>query len=177
MAKRAANRMLRDWIPAFAGMAVALLAGSSISSAAGPPASAPATPSRLEALDVEPLGIETAGGERHEFQVYVARSAAEKREGLMFVESLAADRGMLFVYLPPRPVSMWMKNTPLSLDMLFVREDGRIESIAAATEPMSEQHYASDAPVSGVIELNGGTAETLDIHPGDCVIHPWFTRP
>ncbi|MGH8494910.1 MAG: DUF192 domain-containing protein [Gammaproteobacteria bacterium] len=128
-------------------------------------------------MDTESLGIETASGRRHEFQVYVARSDAEKRDGLMFVESLPPDRGMLFLYLPPRLVSMWMKNTPLSLDMLFVSKDGRIESIAVATEPMWEQHYTSKDLVSGVIELNAGTVEALGIQPGDRVVHAWFDCP
>ncbi len=170
--------MVFNWMPACAGMTVALLGAAPVSPATLERTLAPAlsTTARLEALDVEPLSIETADGKVHQFHVSVARTSMEKREGLMFVESLASDRGMLFLYRPPRTVSMWMKNTPLSLDMLFVREDGYIENIAAATEPLSERHYSSEAPVGGVIELNAGTAEALGIQPGNRVMHPWFAR-
>lgn len=159
---------------ACAGITLVLLGGCAPPGSAAP---AIAAPSRLEMLDVEPLSIETGTGQRHEFRVYVARTSTEKREGLMFVEALAPHGGMLFPYRPARVVSMWMKNTPLSLDMLFVQPDGTIESIAVQTEPISEQHYVSGAPVSGVIELVGGTAEALGIGPGDRVIHPWFAQP
>lgn len=130
----------------------------------------------LAGFDVEPLAIETADGERLELEVYVARTGEQRRTGLMFVESLARRRGMLFTYDPPRVVSMWMKNTLLSLDMLFLRSDGTIERIAARTEPMSERHYVSSAEVGAVLELNAGTAEELGIRPGDRVRHPWLER-
>ncbi|CAN5212203.1 hypothetical protein BH24PSE2_BH24PSE2_02340 [soil metagenome] len=137
---------------------------------------APDPVDRLEALDTDIVCVETSDGRVHEFGMYIARTDAERRAGLMFVESLAADRGMMFLYEPPQPVAMWMKNTPLSLDMLFVREDGRIEAIAASTQPFSEQRYATRKPVSAVIELNAGTAATLGIRPGDRVLHAWFAR-
>jgi uncharacterized membrane protein (UPF0127 family) len=92
----------------------------------------------------------------------------------MFVESLPADTGMLFVYESSEPVAMWMKNTVLSLDMLFVRRNGEIESIAARTTPGSLKSLRSKGEVCCVLELPAGTAERLAIEPGDRLQHPAF---
>ena len=81
---------------------------------------------------------------------------------------------MLFVYAGEQPIRMWMRNTLIPLDMLFVAGDGRIVNIAEDTEPLSEAVIASSRPALGVIELNGGTARRLDIRPGDRVRHPAF---
>lgn len=120
------------------------------------------------------LTIETAAGEIHPFDVEVARSLQERARGLMFRESMAADAGMLFVYPSERQISMWMKNTLIPLDMLFVASDGRIIDIAADTEPLSLAAIASAGPARAVIELNGGTARRLGIRSGDRVRHPLF---
>lgn len=121
-----------------------------------------------------PLSIEAAGGEQHKFTAYLAITPYQRAHGLMFVRSLPADFGMLFIYEQPRIVGMWMKNTVLSLDMLFIRADGTIANIAYDTEPGSLQTISSDEPVSGVLELNAGTAKRLNLAPGDKVIHPAF---
>jgi uncharacterized membrane protein (UPF0127 family) len=81
---------------------------------------------------------------------------------------------MLFVHERPRPVSMWMRNTPTSLDMLFIDEDGTIESIAERTTPFSEAVISSSGPVAGVLEILAGEAERLGIEEGDRVRHPHF---
>lgn len=130
----------------------------------------------LDGFDAQPLAVETADGKRHELLVYVARTDEQKRTGLMFVEALPPGRGMLFTYDPPRIVSMWMKNTLISLDMLFVRSDGIVERIAARTEPLSERRHVSGGEVGAVLELNGGTAETLGIRAGARLLHPWFVQ-
>ena len=131
---------------------------------------------RLDGLELQPLAVETAEGARHELLVYVARTDEQKRTGLMFVEALPPDRGMLFTYDPPRSVSIWMKNTLIPLDVLFVRSDGIIERIAARAEPLSERRHESGGDVGAVLELNGGTTETLGIRAGDRLLHPWFSR-
>ncbi len=120
------------------------------------------------------LTIETASGQSYRFEVEIATTAAQRGRGLMFREHMAEHAGMLFVYAAEQPIRMWMRNTLIPLDMLFVAEDGRIVSIAENTEPLSEAVIASSEPALGVIELNGGTARRLDIRPGDRVRHPAF---
>jgi uncharacterized membrane protein (UPF0127 family) len=102
----------------------------------------------------------------HRFHIYLARTRAEQRRGLMFVRNLPPTAGMLFVYREPAYLSMWMKNTFIPLDMLFVRADGSIASITAHTEPQSERSIAADEPVRYVLELNAGTTARLGIVPG-----------
>ena len=90
----------------------------------------------------------------------------------MFRQRLPEDRGMLFDFGEPRPVSMWMKNTYIPLDMIFIRADGTIRRIAANTEPLSERTVPSSGAVRYVLEVIGGTAKKLGIEPGDKVSGP-----
>lgn len=120
-----------------------------------------------------PLSIQTESA-RHDFVVYLAITTAQRAHGLMHVRELPSDYGMLFLYDTPQRASMWMKNTILSLDMLFIRADGTIESIAAGTEPGSLASIRSGEPVTGVLELNAGTARRLGIEVGDRVIYRAF---
>ncbi|MFL5232396.1 MAG: DUF192 domain-containing protein, partial [Microvirga sp.] len=94
--------------------------------------------------------------------------------GLMFRHRLPEDRAMLFDFIDPKPVSMWMKNTYIPLDMLFVAGDGRVVHIAANTKPQSLDVITAGRPVKAVIEVAGGTAARLGIKPGDLVRHPLF---
>ena len=128
----------------------------------------------LDHLPVSALVIETAAGERHRFRVYEAVSPEERRRGLMFVTDLAPDEGMLFDSGGVEPATMWMRNTPLSLDMLFVRPDGTIARIERETVPYSRRLIHSGTPVRGVLEINGGIAVELGIGEGDRVLHPLF---
>jgi hypothetical protein len=123
----------------------------------------------------EPLTI-VSGSARHAFQVEVMREEADRAQGLMYRRSLAPDRGMLFDFGRVEPVSMWMKNTYLSLDMLFIRPDGTIARIAADTEPLSTRTISSGEPVNGVLEFAAGTAARLGIKAGDRVEHPMFRK-
>jgi len=125
---------------------------------------------------LETLSIATQGGQKPSFRVEVARNDADRAQGLMFRRSMPADQGMLFDFGRVEPVSMWMQNTYLSLDMLFVRPDGTIARIAANTEPLSTRTIPSGEPVLAVLELNAGTAARLGIKPGDRVEHPIFKR-
>ena len=126
------------------------------------------------AFEKSELTIETAAGGQHRFTVEVAESMNQRARGLMFRESLAPEAGMLFVYPGEQEIRMWMKNTLIPLDMLFVASDGRIVSIAENTVPLSEEVISSGAAVQGVIELAAGTAQRLGIEPGDRVRHPVF---
>ena len=116
-----------------------------------------------------PLTIRTAGGQVHQFTVEVAASPAEQEQGLMNRQSLAPDRGMIFPYEPPKAASFWMKNTLIPLDMIFVRADGTISSIAENTVPLSLEPVASLEPVGAVLEIAGGRSAELQIKVGDKV--------
>ena len=128
------------------------------------------------AQTLEALTIAGQGGERHSFKVEVARNDADRAQGLMYRRAMPADQGMLFDFAKVGPVSMWMQNTYLPLDMLFVRPDGTIAQIATNTEPLSTQTIPSGEPVLAVLELNAGTAAQLNIKPGDRLEHPLFKR-
>ena len=119
-------------------------------------------------LDQVPLTI-SSNGRQHRFTVEVARTPEEQAMGLMYRNSLAPDRGMIFPFESPRPASFWMRNTLIPLDMIFVRQDGSIANIAANTVPYSEEPVTSDGPVAAVLEIPGGRAAELGIKPGDTV--------
>ena len=121
------------------------------------------------------LQIATPDARLHKIDVWIADTEPRRSRGLMFVEHMADDAGMLFIYPQPQPISMWMKNTHLSLDMLFVSANGRVDSIAENTKPMSTDTISSKSNVLAVIELKAGTAARLKIRPGAQVIHPAFS--
>lgn len=121
----------------------------------------------------EPLIIETRTGKK-EFGIEVARTPDQQALGLMYRTALPDTQGMLFPHEDEREVTMWMRNTFIPLDMLFIRRDGVIHRIEANTVPMSERIIASGGPVAGVLELAGGAANRLGIATGDTVRHPFF---
>lgn len=133
-------------------------------------AAAPASVS----FEESPLTVDAAGGQ-FEFLVEMAVSPAQRSQGLMFRESLAEDRGMLFDFGRPQRATMWMRNTYVPLDMLFIDADGQITQIAANTQPLSDAVIASRDPVRAVLELRGGVSAKLGIKAGDRVIHPLFS--
>jgi hypothetical protein len=112
----------------------------------------------------------------HVFAVELAVTDAERERGLMFRRSLPESYGMLFDFKRDQDVSMWMKNTFVSLDMIFIRSDGRIQRIAENTEPQSERIIPSGGPVRAVLEVVGGTAKKLGIEAGDRVAAPALRR-
>lgn len=117
--------------------------------------------------------VETSSSQ-YRFEVEVADDAAERSEGLMYRQSLADNAGMLFLYPDTRPVQFWMKNTPLSLDIVFVREDGTIARIAENTTPMSEDLIPSGEPVRAVLEVKAGTMRLLGVTVGDRLRNPTY---
>jgi uncharacterized membrane protein (UPF0127 family) len=125
------------------------------------------------AFEESPLTIESAAGTLT-FQVELAITPEQRRQGLMFRESLDPDRGMLFDFGRTGPVTMWMRNTYVSLDMLFIDDDGRIHRIAADTQPLSDAVIGSGGPVRAVLELPAGTSAEQGIKVGDLVVHPMF---
>lgn len=132
-----------------------------------------ATETSAGAAEMQPLEIVTKSGV-HVFTVEVAKTEQERATGLMYRKELAEGRGMLFDFSPEQPVSMWMKNTFIPLDMIFIRSDGRILRIAENTEPHSEKIIPSGGLAKGVLEVIGGTARKYGIQAGDRVAHPLF---
>jgi hypothetical protein len=126
------------------------------------------------AADESILEIVTKDGV-HVFSVEVARTDEERQKGLMFRKELPEGKGMLFDFKPEQEVAMWMRNTYIPLDMLFINADGTIRRIAENAEPLSEKTIPSGGPVRGVLEVIGGTARKLGIAAGDRVAHPLFS--
>ena len=113
---------------------------------------------------------------RHLFTIELATTPAEMERGLMFRTALAPDRGMLFLYADDRPVSFWMKNTYIPLDLLFIDRKGAIVQIAERAVPLSTALISSQTPVRAVLEVNGGTAHRLGIAVGDTIEHQAFAE-
>jgi uncharacterized membrane protein (UPF0127 family) len=132
-------------------------------------------PAHARAADLEALEIVSKSGVQV-FAVEVMRTNEDRAKGLMYRRELPEGRGMLFDFSPEQPVSMWMKNTYLSLDMIFIRADGRILRIAEKTTPESEAIISSGGPVRGVLEVIAGTAKKYGLAPGDRVAHPLFDK-
>ena len=103
----------------------------------------------------------------HLIDLWFALTPEQRSQGLMNIRELGEYEGMLFVSSQPAQLRMWMKNTYIPLDMLFIRGDGRISSIAPRTTPFSETTISSDEPVTAVLELNGGFAERHRVARGD----------
>jgi uncharacterized protein len=127
-------------------------------------------PSQASGVALDLLTIDTKAGPKT-FKIEVALTNDQQATGLMFRTKLAEDEGMLFPHDEPREVTMWMRNTYVPLDMVFIRTDGIIHRIEANTEPMSERIISSNGPVGSVLEIVGGTASKLGIAPGDSVRH------
>jgi uncharacterized membrane protein (UPF0127 family) len=119
----------------------------------------------------EELIVATKAGEQR-FQVEIADDARERARGLMFRREMAKDHGMLFDFGSEQPASFWMENTYLPLDMIFIKADATVESIAERTTPLSRRSVPSKGPVRYVLEINGGLSDELGIRPGDKVSGP-----
>ncbi|MBE0702767.1 MULTISPECIES: DUF192 domain-containing protein [Afipia] len=128
-----------------------------------------------QAADMQTLEIVTKSGVKV-FNVEIARTTEERERGLMYRKELPDGQGMLFDFSPQQEVSMWMKNTYVSLDMIFIRADGRILRIAENTKPLSERIISSGGPVKAVLEVVAGTARKDGIAAGDRVAGPLFDR-
>lgn len=122
---------------------------------------------------VDEISIETASG-TFRFSVEIADDDAERSKGLMLRRKMLPTHGMLFDFRQVAPVAMWMKNTYLPLDMIFVRPDGTVARIARKTEPLSTEIISSYVPVSHVLELNAGMAAQIGLKKGDVIRHSSF---
>lgn len=153
---------------AIARLAVAASLALSLVLTLTPLAALAAEPARLE-----PVIVETAQG-RFTFTAEIADTPDLRQRGLMFRHRVPEDRAMLFDWGRVEPVSMWMRNTYVSLDMIFIAADGRVVRIAEATEPLSETTISSGVPVAAVLEVAAGTARRIGLKPGDRVHHTMF---
>jgi len=129
---------------------------------------------QAEESGYEDLSISTSGGKLIKYRVEIARTPSQMRRGLMFRDSLPENQGMLFIYQPERVASMWMRNTILSLDMIFIDKAGKIVFIEENTVPFSLESISAGTPVRAVLELKAGQVHKHSIDIGDKVLHPAF---
>lgn len=139
---------------------------------AAPAQEAPLT---VEGREAEEIWIATDQG-RFRFTAEIADEPAERSQGLMFRETMPAKHGMLFDFGQIRPVQMWMRNTPISLDMVFLDKTGTVTHLAERTTPFSDAIIDSGGPISHVLELNAGISRLIGLKPGDRVEHASFKR-
>lgn len=128
----------------------------------------PADAEPLQRFPAAVARIETPHGV-HEFRTWIADTPARRSQGLMYVRQLDPDRAMYFPLGPPQWASFWMKNTYVSLDLLFIDERGRIVNVATSATPLSLEPITATAPVVAVLEVAAGTAARLHVGPGDYV--------
>jgi uncharacterized membrane protein (UPF0127 family) len=126
----------------------------------------------LASFPLDKLEIREGKKVKHVFQVWLADTPRRQSQGLMFVRDLPDLRGMLFVHPQPKTISMWMKNTYIPLDMVFIDERGRVQQVIEQATPHSLDLIRSDKPALAVLEIAGGEARRLGIHPGQRVTHP-----
>jgi uncharacterized membrane protein (UPF0127 family) len=151
----------------------ALMAALWLAGAASAPAQSPNLPLQLSSYPRTQLHVSSPPGARapfnHQFDVWVADTPERAQQGLMFVSDLPANQGMVFPLDPPRIEGMWMKNTYIELDILFIRADGRVTKIIERAHPLSLETLSSDGPVAAVLELKGGLVAKLGLKNGDLV--------
>ena len=134
------------------------------------------SPSGLAAAaETSALVLKTDTGD-HSYTVELAITHSQRAKGLMFRRILPKTHGMLFLYDPPQEIGMWMRNTYIPLDMVFIDSEGRVHRIEARTEPFSTTIIRSGGAVAAVLELNAGETERIGLRPGDAVIHPALGR-
>jgi uncharacterized membrane protein (UPF0127 family) len=155
------------------GRRLALFAAATLFVLPGSPAWAQSS-LRAPSFPRSELTIEARGGKVHRFTVELADTDERRAYGLMHRDTMPADHGMIFDFKRDQPVAMWMRNTRIPLDMLFIDREGRVVNIHARAVPFDETSIGSEGPVRSVLELNGGTAARLGLAPGDVVRHPIF---
>jgi uncharacterized protein len=153
------------WRGIIVGVVWALLAMGQVGLAKSVRAEGPAAIEQISIITEKTAGF---------FAAEIADTEELRNRGLMFRHKLPEGHAMLFDFGKPRPAAMWMKNTYMSLDMLFIRADGTVAAIAENTEPLSEQTVSIQEPVRGVLELPAGTAKKLGIRRDDKVYHRIF---
>lgn len=134
-------------------------------------------PEPLSAFPQSLLAIRTTAGSVINFKIWTADRPSRQEQGLMYIRDMDEHAGMLFVFPADERVSMWMKNTYVSLDMVFIDSAGRIVYIAPKTTPLSLDIISARQPTRAVLELKGGACAAFGIAAGDRVIHSSFANP
>jgi uncharacterized protein len=158
----------------FLAARVLLAAGLLIAASAALAQSAPPEP--LSAFPQSLLAIRTSAGKVVNFKIWEADTPKREEQGMMFIREMDEHTGMLFMFPENRPVSMWMKNTYVSLDLLFLNAQGKIDFIAEKATPRSEAIIGPPTPEFAVLELKGGACEHFGIKVGDKVLHKNFKK-
>lgn len=156
------KRLVMAWLALCATATVAMAAA---------PAARDFQPAQLRGFARGQLTIQRADG-RDTFQIWIAATSAQQEQGLMWIQQLPADCGMLFPLPAPREMDMWMKNTYVPLDMVFFDKTGRITHVHEHAVPLSEQIISSGGEVAGVLEILAGEAGRRGIHSGDRIVFP-----
>ena len=133
-------------------------------------------PEPLSTFPQSMLAVRTAAGKVVNFKIWEADTPQREEQGLMFIRELDEHTGMLFMFPENQPVIMWMKNTYVSLDLLFLNAQGKIDYIAANATPLSEKRIGPSTPEFAVLELKGGACEKFGIKAGDHVLHANFKK-
>ena len=152
---------MRHFAPLFAFVALAAACAGTLASA----------PALFPSLDQASVTVTTASG-KHEFAVWIAADERSREQGLMFIRELPPDRGMLFLFERPHPAAFWMKDTYLSLDLVFIDPAGRVLNVATDAKPLSLMPIRSSGEALAVLEVLAGTARKIGLEPGDHVELP-----
>jgi uncharacterized protein len=135
-----------------------------------------AAPEPLSAFPQSLLAIRTASGKVVDFKIWEADTPRREEQGMMFIREMDEHTGMLFMFRENKQVIMWMKNTYISLDLVFLNAQGKIDYIAASATPQSEARIGPPTPEFAVLELKGGACERFGIKVGDKVLHKNFKK-
>ena len=160
----------RKFLPARALLAACLLIAPGAALPQG------AAPEPLSAFPQSLLAIRTSSGKVVNFKIWEADTPKREQQGMMFIREMDEHTGMLFMFPENKPVTMWMKNTYVSLDLVFLNAQGKIDYIAANATPRSEAIIGPPTPEFAVLELKGGACESFGIKVGDKVLHKNFKK-
>jgi uncharacterized membrane protein (UPF0127 family) len=167
--------MMKFWQTRFFA-ARALLAGALLIAASDAALPQGAAPEPLSAFPQSLLAIRTSSGQVVDFKIWEADTPKREEQGMMFIREMDEHTGMLFMFPENHRVSMWMKNTYVSLDLLFLNAQGKIDYIAERATPKSETIIGPPTPEFAVLELKGGACESFGIKVGDKVLHKNFKK-
>jgi uncharacterized protein len=157
-------------------LAARIVIGAAMALAAGAALPQDAAPEPLSAFPQSLLAVRTSSGHVVNFKIWEANTQKREEQGMMFIRQMDAHTGMLFMFPENRSVTMWMKNTYVPLDLLFLNAHGKIDYIEAHATPESTAIIGPSTPEYAVLELKGGACEQFGIKVGDKVLHKNFKR-
>jgi hypothetical protein len=166
--------MMEFWNQKFFAARIVITAAMTLAAGAALPQDA--APEPLSAFPQSLLAVRTSSGQVVNFKIWEANTQKREEQGMMFIRQMDAHTGMLFMFPENRRVTMWMKNTYISLDLLFLDRHGKIDYIAARATPESTAIIGPPTPEYAVLELKGGACEQFGIKVGDKVLHKNFKK-